>query len=38
VLGVSDVFTHSAVAWRREELRQLLVHGVLRSKDSEPAS
>jgi len=38
VLGVSDVFTHSAVAWRREELRQLLVHGVLRSKDDKPAS
>jgi TetR/AcrR family transcriptional regulator len=37
VLGVSDVFTHSAVAWRREELRKLLVHGVLPSKDVEPA-
>ncbi len=29
VLGVSDVFTHSAVAWRREELRRLLCDGVL---------
>jgi TetR/AcrR family transcriptional regulator len=32
VLGVGDVFTHSAVAWRREELRSLLSHGVLPSK------
>jgi len=29
VLGVSDVFTHSAVAWRREELRKILAHGIL---------
>lgn len=37
VLGVSDVFTHSAVAWRREELRKILTHGVLPAKapDSE---
>lgn len=29
VLGVADVFTHSAVAWRREELRKILLHGLL---------
>ena len=29
VLGVADVFTHSAVAWRREELRKTLLHGLL---------
>lgn len=29
VLGVDDVFTHSAVAWRREELRKLFLLGVL---------
>lgn len=36
VLGVSDVFTHSAVAWRREELRKILVHGVLPIKEGTP--
>jgi TetR/AcrR family transcriptional regulator len=36
VLGVSDVFTHSAVTWRREELRKILSHGVLPAKDGEP--
>jgi TetR/AcrR family transcriptional regulator len=37
VLGVSDVFTHSAVAWRREELRSLLSHGVLPAKGENPS-
>jgi len=32
VLGVADVFTHSAVAWRREELRKLLLHGLIESE------
>lgn len=35
VLGVADVFTHSAVAWRREELRKLLLHGLLQPADAE---
>ncbi len=35
VLGVADVFTHSAVAWRREELRKLLLHGLLQPADGE---
>ena len=30
VLGVDDIFTESAVAWRREEVRRLVLRGVLR--------
>jgi len=30
VLGVEDIFTQSAVAWRRAEVRRLLLRGVLR--------
>ena len=31
VLEVDDVFTRSAVAWRREEVRRLVLRGVLQS-------
>jgi hypothetical protein len=30
VLEVDDIFTRSAVAWRREEVRRLILRGVLR--------
>jgi len=30
VLGVDDLFTRGAVAWRREEMRRLVLHAVLR--------
>ena len=30
VLGVDDIFTQSAVAWRRDEVRRLIARGVLR--------
>jgi TetR/AcrR family transcriptional regulator len=30
VLGVDDIFTQNAVAWRREEVRRLVLRGVLR--------
>ena len=30
VLGVDDIFAESAVAWRREEVRRLVLRGVLR--------
>jgi hypothetical protein len=38
VLGVDDIFTQNAVAWRREEVRQLVLRGVLRREtpDGEP--
>jgi len=29
VLGVDDIFARRTVAWRREEVRRLLLHGVL---------
>ena len=32
VLGVDDIFTQSAVAWRREEVRRLILRGVLQSQ------
>ncbi len=32
VLGVDDVFTRSVVAWRRQELRDFVAHGVLADK------
>lgn len=32
VLGVDDVFSHAAVAWRRDELRKIILHGVLPAK------
>ena len=35
VLGVEDIFTRSAVAWRRDELRRIVQHGVLREGDAE---
>jgi TetR/AcrR family transcriptional regulator len=35
VLGVDDVFTHSAVAWRRDELRKIVLHGVLPAGSAE---
>ena len=38
VLGVDDVFTHSAVTWRRDELRKLVTHGVLPAKERGPRS
>jgi hypothetical protein len=30
VLGVDDIFTQNAVAWRRDEVRRLISRGVLR--------
>jgi TetR/AcrR family transcriptional regulator len=30
VLGVDDIFTQSAVAWRRDEVRRLVLRGVVR--------
>jgi TetR/AcrR family transcriptional regulator len=32
VLGVDDIFTETAVAWRREEVRRLVLRGVLRDQ------
>ena len=29
VLGVDDIFTSSVVSWRRQELLDLLAHGVI---------
>ena len=29
VLGVEDIFTHRAVAWRRQEARDLLLQGMM---------
>jgi hypothetical protein len=29
VLGVDDIFTQDAVAWRRDEVRRLILRGVL---------
>jgi TetR/AcrR family transcriptional regulator len=34
VLGIDDIFTQNAVAWRREEVRQLILRGVLRRETS----
>lgn len=33
VLGVDDIFTQSAVAWRREEVRRLVLRGVLQREN-----
>jgi len=33
VLGVDDIFTQSAVAWRREEVRRLVLRGVLQHEN-----
>ncbi len=38
VLEVSDIFTASAVAWRREEVTRLLEHGVLADGDDTEGS
>jgi len=38
VLGVDDIFTESAVAWRREEVRRLVLRGVLRHRTSDDDS
>jgi TetR/AcrR family transcriptional regulator len=38
VLGVDDIFTQSAVAWRREEVRRLVLRGVLRSETRDDGS
>lgn len=38
VLGVDDVFTRSVVAWRRQEIHELVAHGVLVDRpDPDPA-
>jgi hypothetical protein len=29
VLGVDDIFSQSAVSWRRDEVRRLVLRGVL---------
>ncbi len=34
VLGVDDIFTQNAVTWRREEVRRLVLRGVLRSEET----
>lgn len=37
VLGVDSIFTRNAVAWRRDEVRRLVEHGVLKApEDAEP--
>ena len=36
VLGVDDIFSSKAVAWRREEVRRTLFHGILLEPDEEP--
>jgi AcrR family transcriptional regulator len=38
VLNVEDIFTRSAVAWRRDEVRELLSAGVLVGPDEEGGS
>jgi AcrR family transcriptional regulator len=38
VLGVDDIFTRGAVAWRRDEVRRMLTRGVLRGGGPEPES
>jgi AcrR family transcriptional regulator len=38
VLGVDDIFTQSAVAWRRAEVRRLVLRGVLRHQPPEDDS
>ena len=38
VLGVDDIFTQSAVAWRREEVRRLVLRGVLRRETRDDGS
>lgn len=37
VLGVPDLFTHSAVAWRREEARGLLLRAMLKNPPADRA-
>jgi TetR/AcrR family transcriptional regulator len=34
VLGVDDIFTQNAVTWRREEVRRLVLRGVLRGEET----
>ena len=36
VLGVDDLFTHSAVAWRRDEVRRFFLRAVLPEPPEEP--
>ncbi|MEE8580633.1 MAG: TetR family transcriptional regulator [Myxococcota bacterium] len=33
ILGVEDIFTHKAVSWRRQELRTLMLRGLLQEPD-----
>ncbi len=35
VLGVPDLFTHSTIAWRREEMRALMLRAILRDPGEE---
>jgi len=35
VLGVDSIFTRGAVAWRRDEVRRLVEHGVLKAPEGE---
>lgn len=37
VLGVDDLFSRSAVAWRREEMRRIALRAVLRNPPPDPA-
>jgi hypothetical protein len=34
VLGVDDIFTQNAVTWRREEVRRLVLRGVLQREET----
>ena len=38
VLGVDDIFTSSVVSWRRQELLDLMAHGVIAGPGKPDAS